>query len=141
MSEQIIKTNADALRELTRSMFKAGLWSGRLDQRWPAFEGALCGFDPEKVAVLDPQQLLLVPALTRNRAKFRAVVQNARTLMRLSEIYGSFSAIIDALALEPYARRMKYMRSTFSQVGPVTASYFLTAVGLGELTEDEREDV
>jgi 3-methyladenine DNA glycosylase Tag len=133
MSKSPIKTDADALRTLTRAMFGHSFGFTTLDRRWPAFEAAFHGFDPKKVAELDPNELLKVPDLTKNRAKLHAVVCNAKAFVRLSEVYETFSNIIDALACEPYERREDFMRCTFFHVGPATARDFLDAAEIGKL--------
>lgn len=129
-----LKTDADVLRELTRLIFRAGATAIDMGQRWSEFETAFCNFDPTAVAKFGPDDVAKArkSKLSGNRIKLAAVAPNARTLLRLSEVYGSFSAILDALAAERYERRVAFLESTFSQVGPVTAAAFLQLAGLGE---------
>lgn len=128
-------TDTEVLRELTRLIFTAGNKAESVMQRWPAFEEAFLGFDPVAVAALGADAITTLhanPGLIRHRSKLAAVLSNARTLVRLSEIYGSFSAISDALAAESHERRTAFLCSTFCQVGPTTARAFLHKLRLGE---------
>lgn len=128
-------SDADALRELTRLIFSVGFRVDEVNRRWPAFEAAFQGFDPAIVAAFDPTSLSLLhanPGLIRNRSKLSATLSNARTLVRLAEVYGSFSAILDALAAEVYERRTEFIQSTFTHVGPITAYAFLKLAGLAD---------
>lgn len=130
-----LRSDADALRELTRLIFSVGFRLDEVNRRWAAFEAAFQGFDPAVVAAFDPSSLSLLqanPGLIRNRNKLAATLSNARTLVRLGEVYGSFSAILDALAAEVYERRTEFIQSTFTHVGPITAYAFLRLAGLAE---------
>jgi 3-methyladenine DNA glycosylase Tag len=130
-----MRSDADALRELTRLIFSVGFRLDEVNRRWPAFEAAFQGFDPAVVAAFDPSSLSLLqanPGLIRNRNKLAATLSNARTLVRLAEVYGSFSAILDALAAEVYERRTEFIQSTFTHVGPITAYAFLRLAGLAD---------
>lgn len=128
-------TDTEALRELTRLIFVAGNTEKSVAQRWSAFEEAFQGFDPAAVAALGPDAITTLhanPGLIRHRSKLAAVLSNARTFVRLSEVYESFAAIVDALKAESYERRSAFFQSTFCQVGPLTAYKFLLFLGLAE---------
>lgn len=130
-----MRSDADVLRELTRLIFSVGFRLDEVNRRWPAFDAAFQGFDPAVVAAFDPSSLSLLqanPGLIRNRIKLAATLSNARTLVRLAEVYGSFSAILDALAAEVYERRTEFIQSTFTHVGPITAYAFLRLAGLAD---------
>jgi len=130
-----LRSDADALREITRLIFSVGFRLGEVNRRWPAFEAAFQGFEPAVVAAFDPSSLSLLhanPGLIRNRSKLSATLSNARTLVRLAEVYGSFSAILDALSAEVFERRTEFIQSTFTHVGPITAYAFLRLAGLAD---------
>jgi DNA-3-methyladenine glycosylase I len=136
-----LKTAADVLRELTRLTFHTGIQENKVAQYWPAFELAFLAFEPAAVATFGPaelERLYAHPGLIRHRSKLSAVVSNARTMVRLTEVYGGFSAILDALATETYERRAEFMRSTFTHVGPTIAYKFLRLAGLAEESDDPR---
>ena len=130
------------LRELTRLMFEIGFRAESVAARWPAFETAFAGFEPAAVALFGPAQLeamSLNPALIRNRAKLAATVDNARAMVRLSSVHGSFDALLDSLRSEPYERRARLLTEVFTRVGPRIAFAFLLSVGLAEPSDVDTE--
>lgn len=76
---------------------QAGLsWSTILKKR-AGYVQAFDGFDASKMAYYDEdkfQELLINPAIVRNRQKIQAAIQNARVFLQLQERYGSFDAFI-----------------------------------------------
>jgi DNA-3-methyladenine glycosylase I len=77
--------------------FQAGLsWSTILNKR-EAFREAFAGFDPEKVAGFneqDVERLLNDAGIIRNRLKIAATIQNARCFLQVQKEYGSFDRYI-----------------------------------------------
>jgi DNA-3-methyladenine glycosylase I len=65
---------------------QAGLSWLQILQRRQAYREAFVGFDPVKVADLDPERLLQVPGLIRNRLKLRSAVENARHVLELGSL-------------------------------------------------------
>lgn len=126
--------------------FQAGLaWITVLRKR-EALREAFAGFDPELVAELDVEPLLLDARLIRSGAKLRACVTNARATLAL-RADGGLAALLwaaaeipsrayerwsDVPALTPasaaLARDLK--RRGFTFVGPTTVYSLLQACGL-----------
>ena len=76
---------------------QAGLaWITILRKR-EGYRRAFAGFDPERVARFDQQQidqLLTNPGIVRNRLKVASAVSNARAFLAVQEQYGSFDDYI-----------------------------------------------
>src|SRR5262245_59035396 len=69
---------------------QAGLsWLTVLKKR-EAYRKAFRGFDPKKVAKLDPKKLVKDPGIVRNRLKCESAVSNAKAFMAVQREFGSF---------------------------------------------------
>lgn len=129
--------------------FQSGLsWLVILRKR-AAFREAFAGFDPGVVADFDDfdvERLLSTTGIVRNRAKIKAVIANARTVVRLDqpidELLWSFApdadgrarpATIDdvpAITDESKAMAKELKRRGFSFVGPTTCYALMQATGM-----------
>lgn len=129
--KQITPTKlADYLEVLTKAVFESGMSWKVIENKWPGFQVAFHGFDPETVATLSPDQ---VDALTsdtrivRNRRKIDATIHNAGVMLDLEREFGGF---------QNYLRRqgefwatVADMRKRFKHVGDFGAYYFLYVIG------------
>ena len=92
------------LEHLTRAVFQAGLSWRVVSAKWDGIRDAFGGFDPEKVASLQPDDIARIEAdarVIRNTAKIEATVANARELLAL---LGANGSIRTYLASFPDAR-------------------------------------
>jgi DNA-3-methyladenine glycosylase I len=124
---------------------QAGLsWSTILRKR-ESYRRAFAGFDPEKVARLDPEPLLADPGIVRNRLKIGAAIANARIWLEQDdpvELLWSFvdgepivncrrtTAEIPAETTESKAMSKELKRRGFRFVGPTICYAFMQACGL-----------
>jgi 3-methyladenine DNA glycosylase Tag len=77
---------------LSRAVFQAGLSWRVVSAKWDGIRSAFGGFDPEKVASLQPDDIERIEAdarVIRNSAKIEATVQNAQELRGILDTYGS----------------------------------------------------
>ena len=77
---------------LTRRIFRAGLKHSLVDNKWPAFEDAFFGFDPEKLVLMPDSMLderMQDTRLIRHWGKMKAIRHNAQLVLDLAEEYGS----------------------------------------------------
>lgn len=76
---------------------QAGLsWDTILRKR-AGYKELFAGFDPEKVALFDDgkqAELLLNPAIVRNRLKVASTIGNAKAFLEIQKEFGSFDAYI-----------------------------------------------
>lgn len=131
---------------------QAGLsWSTILRKR-DNYRRAFDGFEPERVAVYQPDKLetlLNDPGIVRNRRKIEAAVQNARAFLTVQQEFGSFDAYlwqfvggqpkqnqwrslneIPPQTAESEALSKDLRRRGFNFVGPTICYAFMQAVGM-----------
>ncbi|HEY2207320.1 MAG TPA: DNA-3-methyladenine glycosylase I [Pseudonocardia sp.] len=132
---------------LTLEGFQSGLsWLIILRKR-EGFRRAFAGFDPERVAAFDDDdvaRLLADPGIVRNRMKIEAARRNARAVLALDvpldELLWSFApepagrprtlADVPATSPESTAMAKELKRRGFGFVGPTTCYALMQAVGL-----------
>jgi len=90
----LLRSRDDAfyLSALTRRIFRAGLKHSLVDNKWPAFEEAFFGFDPEKLVLMPDTMLderMQDTRLIRHWGKMKAIRHNAQLVLDLAEEYGS----------------------------------------------------
>ena len=141
------QTSEQALYEkICLEGFQAGLaWITVLRKR-EALREAFCGFDPERVAELDVEPLLVDARLIRSGPKLRACVTNARATLAL-RADGGLPALLWSAAQVPSpayerwdqvpattptsaAMATSLKRAGFSFVGPTTVYSLMQACGL-----------
>ncbi|MFE7630315.1 DNA-3-methyladenine glycosylase I [Kocuria sp. NPDC057446] len=138
----------DWFEALGLEIFQAGLARWSIAQRREGLRRGLRGFVPEEVARMtedDVDELLLDPAVIRNRVKIEAVVHNARACRGLGpEDWARLTGDLRATAAEPpltvleeagcspegdrLAARLKELGLVF--VGRTTAHRFLLRTGV-----------
>src|SRR5215813_10291834 len=75
------------LAEMARGVFQAGFVWRVIEAKWPGFEAAFDGFEPEKVARFSEARLAKLAAderIVRNPQKIRATRANAQFLRELA---------------------------------------------------------
>ena len=91
------RSDAWYLSTLTRRIFRAGLRHALVDARWPAFEEAFFGFDPEKLVLMPDEMLderMQDTRLIRHWGKMKAIRPNARMVLDLSREHGGFGRFL-----------------------------------------------
>jgi len=119
------------LSAMSQRIFRAGLAHDLVDRKWPAFEEAFAGFDPEICARLPDErieELLADRRLIRNLPKLRAVRANARAILELRAEGGVGPWIADWPGCEIVALWDELARR-FQQLGGNSAPHFLRMVG------------
>ena len=110
-------------------LIQAGLNWASIRKHWPKYREGFLGFDVERLARADADELLARPGVIKNRRKVEAVIHNAREFERIAAEHGSFDAFLETLRPLPEAEQVKSLTRRFKQVGPETADYFLHSVG------------
>lgn len=117
---------------MTRRIFRAGLKHSMVDARWPAFETAFFGFEPEKVALLSDEQLEQMmhnDKLIRHLGKIKATRVNALMVDELSRKAGGFGRFLADWPEEKIVDLWLLLKKQGSQLGGSSASYFLRMAG------------
>lgn len=113
-------------------IFRAGLKHSLVDAKWPAFEQAFFGFDPEKVVLMGGERLenLMQDArLIRHLGKLKSVPRNAQFVLDVRREKGSFGALIADWPVSDIVGLWKYLAKQGSQLGGLSAPRFLRMVG------------
>ncbi|MBU3825706.1 MAG: DNA-3-methyladenine glycosylase I [Candidatus Oceanisphaera merdipullorum] len=85
------------LASFTMSLFQSGFVFRVIRNKWPEFERAFFGFDPEKMLMLDEghfERLNNDARIVRHARKIATVPANARMILELGKPYGGFGALV-----------------------------------------------
>jgi 3-methyladenine DNA glycosylase Tag len=118
---------------MCRVIFQAGLNWQVIDNKWATTKKAFANFDIEEVANFngsDVERLMKDSGIIRNRAKIKAVIQNAQNFVAIEKNYGSFQKYLNSLdKSNNYTNAIKDLVNKFKWLGPHSASLFLYTVG------------
>jgi hypothetical protein len=120
----------DYLAVLTKAAFQSGISWRVIEAKWPGFEAAFFGFDPERIARLTPNEvdaLAVDTRIVRNRRKIEATVTNARTMLELTAEHGSFQKYLRSRG--DFEATVADLSKRFAFIGRMGAYYFLYVVG------------
>jgi hypothetical protein len=132
------KSLADYFEVLTRAVFLAGMSWGVVESKWEGFRDAFHGFDPERVARMQPNEidnLTKNPAIIRNVKKILATVDNADTIVSLDREHNGFRKYLRSH--DGFWETAADLKRQFSFVGDFGAYYFLYVVGEDVPPHDE----
>jgi len=113
-------------------VFRAGLRHSLVDSKWPVFEAAFFGFDPEKVVLMGAEHLerLMQDArLIRHLNKLKSVPRNAQFVLDVVKEKGRFGALIADWPVTDIVGLWKYLATHGSQMGGLSAPSFLRMAG------------
>ena len=113
-------------------IFCAGLKHSLVDAKWPAFEQAFFGFDPDKVVLMGAERLenlMQDTRLIRHLGKLKSVPRNAQFILDVRREKGSFGALIADWPVSDIVGLWKYLAKHGSQLGGLSAPRFLRMVG------------
>lgn len=117
---------------LARRVFRAGLKHSVVDAKWPAFEQAFWGFDPDKVVLMGAEHLERLmdnSDLIRHLAKLKSVPRNAQMVLDIAYQYGSFGAWLADWPSTQITGLWRELSRRGSQLGGLSAPSFLRMAG------------
>lgn len=117
--------------QMTKAVFQAGFSWQVVNNKWPNFQQAFDGFDIDRVAAYDFEdvdRLLSDPGIVRNGRKIEATVANAIECQALRREYGSFANYLRSLDHLPYRERQKILSKRFKNLGRTGVFVFLWCV-------------
>lgn len=120
------------LAEMAKAVFSAGFSWQVIRNKWPGFEAAFDGFQPNRVAFYadeDLDRLLSDAAIVRNGQKITATIANARFIVETTKAHGSFGAFLNAWPADDQAGLLAHLAKHGSRLGGATAQYFLRFSG------------
>ena len=120
----------DYLEAMTKAVFQSGISWKVIEAKWDGFQEALFGFDPERIASLDPpdiDRLAEDTRIVRNRKKIKATVHNAEAMLELTKEHGTFKRYLRSHG--DFEETVADLRKRFKFLGDTGAYYFLYVVG------------
>ena len=120
------------LESMAKVIMRTGFSWKVVDNKWPGFEAAFYGFDPNRVAMFSDEefdQLLSDTAIIRNGQKLRAICDNAVMITDLQRSHGSASAFFAAWPHEDFTGLWALLKKRGSRLGGNTGAYMLREVG------------
>lgn len=120
------------LSEMAKAVFSAGFSWKVIRKKWPGFETAFEGFQPQRVAFYGDQdldRLLADAAIVRNGQKITATIANARFLVETIKTHGGFGAFLTGWPEHDQAGLLAHLAKQGSRLGGATAQYFLRFSG------------
>lgn len=127
--------------DMCRRVFRAGLKHSVVDGKWPEFEKAFYGFDPEKISLMSDDQLenlMQNDKIIRHWGKIKATRLNAMMIQDCVKEYGSFGAFLAQWPSSDIISLWAWFKKHGNQLGGNSGPYFLRMVGKDTfiLTED-----
>lgn len=134
VEDDILAGRSDAwyLSTLTRRIFRAGLRHALVDARWPAFEEAFFGFEPEKLVLMPDEMLderMQGTRLIRHWGKMKAIRPNARMVLDLSREHGGFGRFLASWPEDDITGLWRLLAKQGQQLGGNSAPQFLRMCG------------
>ena len=120
------------LSAMTRRVFRAGLKHSLVDNKWPAFEEAFFGFDPEKLVLMpDPMldERMQDTRLIRHWGKMKAIRHNAQFVIDLAQEYGSVGEWLAVWPTDDTVGMWQLLKNRGKQLGGNSGAAFLRMVG------------
>ena len=132
-SEALTKIPDDRwLAMMSLCIFQAGFSWKVIDKKWPEFEEAFAGFNPQRWREMsddDFDALLKDRRIVRNATKILTVRDNATFLCDLAEEHGSAAKFFAEWPTEDYVELLILMKKRGSRLGGNSAQYFLRFMG------------
>ncbi len=125
---------------LVMEINQAGLSWETILKKEEGFRKAYDDFDIRKIAAYteeDRERLLNDSGIIRNRLKVNAAIENARTITRLQQEFGSFEKWLDHHHPKTLPEWMKLFKKTFKFTGGEIVNEFLMSTGYLKGCHDE----
>lgn len=120
------------LAQMTQAVFNAGFSWKVIQAKWPGFETAFEGFNPNRVGFYADEEmhrLLADTGIVRNGQKIKATIENARFVTETAKVQGSFGQFLDEWPADDQVGLLAYLSKGGSRLGGATAQYFLRFSG------------
>src|SRR5690606_32443601 len=132
-ADQLRAVADDRYRSLVSlRIFRAGLKHSLVDAKWPAFEQAFFGFDPEKVVLMGGEhieRLMQDARLIRHLGKLKSVPRNAQFVLDVARQHGSFGNLIAQWPATDIVGLWRYLAKQGTQLGGLSAPRLLRMAG------------
>ena len=131
--QQLIATTDDRyLAMMTRCINQAGFSWKVIENKWPEFEEAFFGFDPDKLSLLSPEQWEAYTGdrrVVRNWQKIKALQENLFFVLDTARSHGSFGQFLADWPPSDQIGLMAHLKRHGSRLGGNSALYFQRRMG------------
>jgi 3-methyladenine DNA glycosylase Tag len=120
------------LEEMTRIVFQAGFVWSVIEAKWPGFQQAFDGFDPEKVSRYSENKLAQLKTddrIVKNPQKIKATRENALFLRELAREHGSASRFFADWPESDIVGLWTVLKERGARLGGFSGAYMLRHVG------------
>lgn len=120
------------LAEMTKCIFRSGFVWKVIEHKWPGFEEAFYGFNPDGMAALSDEaieELARNTAIVRNYRKILSVRENAFFINDIRAEHGSFARFIADWPTTDIVGLWALMKKRGSRLGGNTGPMFLRFMG------------
>lgn len=121
------------LSAMSQRVFQAGIQHSVVDAKWPAFEEAFCGFVPEQMVLLGPEQIeahMKNERIIRDRTKLRSIPKNARFILDIRQERGiGFGEFIVGWPISDIIGLWRLLAKHGARLGGRSGAGFLRLVG------------
>lgn len=117
---------------MAKAIFQAGFNWRVIETKWPGFQAAFEGFDPERISRWGDKELdrlLLDERIVRNGAKIDAVMANARFLIALQAQSGDTAAHLAHWPIEDHKGLLELLSTQGKRLGGNTGQRVCRMVG------------
>ena len=131
--KQLAATGDDRyLAMMTKAINQAGFSWKVIENKWPQFEEAFFGFDPDKLGLLSPEQWEAYASdrrVVRNWQKIKALQENVFFVQEESRKHGGFGKFLADWPADDQIGLMLYLKKHGSRLGGQSALWFLRTMG------------
>ena len=120
------------LAHFSRCIFNSGFNWKVIEKKWPGFEAAFHGFNPNFLAMLPDEEyeaLLKDTRIVRHGAKIMSVRHNAIWLVELAREHGSAATFLGSWPASDQIGLLALMKKQGSRLGGNTGQYALRFIG------------
>ena len=120
------------LSQMAKCVFRAGFVWQVVEAKWPGFEEAFLGFDPQAVASMSDRDLGALSEdrrIIRNPIKIRSVRDNATFVVDTAEVHGSFGRFVADWPASDIVSLWDLLKKEGQRLGGNTGPMFLREVG------------
>ena len=125
-------SDAALLSAMSRQVFQSGFVWRVVVNKWPEYERAFFGFEPNKVLMLSPDQIQARasdPNLIRHFKKTQAIYDNALMVHQIAAESGSVAAFIAHWPANDITGLWRELKQRGARLGGNTGAYFLRGIG------------
>ncbi len=120
------------LSRMAQCVFQAGFSWKVVAQKWPAFEKAFAGFDPDEIAAWSPERLEALasePSIIRNFTKIKSVAENARMICMAGQAHGGYARFIAEWPAQDPVGLWRWLQDHGSRLGGNSGPMYLRSIG------------